>query len=140
MEPRTRQHLGALISFPDSHLDLLNANGTGLLSTHTPDGRIQTTAIWYLLDDDGGLKISINDARKKVRNLQADPTATFFLLDPKNSFRFIEIRGTATVEVDEGYVFRTKISAKYGSDMSKFDQPGDVRYTATLVPERINAQ
>ena len=128
------------MSYPASHLDLLAAPGTGLLSTHTPDGRIQTTAIWYLLDDDGGLKVSINDARKKVRNLKADPTATFFLLDPANPFRFIEIRGTATVEVDEDYAFRNKISEKYSADRAAFDQPGDVRHVATLVPERINAQ
>lgn len=128
------------MSYPDSALDLLNSPRTGLLSTHTTDGRIQTTAIWYLLDDDGQLKISINGTRKKVRNLQADPTATFFLLDPTNPFHYIEVRGTAHLEVDEGYVVRDKIGAKYSTDMSAFDEPGVVRHTATLVPERVTAQ
>jgi PPOX class probable F420-dependent enzyme len=128
------------MSYPDLALDLLNAPLVGLLSTHTPDGRIQTTAIWYLLDDDGGLKISINDNRRKVRNLQADPTATLFVLDPTNAFHFVEVRGTATIEVDEGYALRDKIGAKYDGDMSAFDLPGAIRHTATLVPERVNVQ
>lgn len=128
------------MSYPESHLDLLAAPGVGILSTHTPNGLIQSTAIWYLLDDDGELKISVSSARKKSRNLQDDPTATFFLLDPANPYRFIEVRGTSTVTLDEGFAFRDKVSAKYGTDMATFDQPGDVRYVVTLTPDRVNAQ
>lgn len=128
------------MAYPDNALDLLNAPLTALLSTHTPDGRIQTTAIWYLLDDDGGLKISVNDSRRKARNLKADPTATVFILDPTNAFHFIEVRGTATVELDEGYVLRDKVGTKYSTDMNAFDGPDAVRHVVTLVPERVNAQ
>jgi PPOX class probable F420-dependent enzyme len=128
------------MSYPESHLDLLNAPGVGILSTHTPNGLIQSTAIWYLLDDDGELKISVSDARKKVRNLQDDSTATFFLLDPANPFRFIEVRGTSNVTVDEGYAFRSKVGAKYGTDMATFDTPDAVRYVITLIPATVTAQ
>jgi PPOX class probable F420-dependent enzyme len=128
------------MSYPDAALDLLNAPLTALLSTHTPDGLIQTTAVWYLLDDDGELKISINDNRKKVRNLKADPTATVFILDPTNPFHFVEVRGKASVELDEGYAFRNKVGAKYGTDMTNFDEPGAIRHTVTLIPDRVNAQ
>ncbi|MCU1359974.1 MAG: putative F420-dependent enzyme [Ilumatobacteraceae bacterium] len=128
------------MSYPDAALDLLTATHVGLLSTHAPDGKIQTTAIWYLLDDDGQLKISLNDARKKVRNLQADPTATVFILDPTNAFHFVEVRGTATIEVDTDFTLRNKVSLKYGSELANFDEPGQTRYAATLVPTRVNAQ
>lgn len=127
------------MSYPDSVSDLLQAPGSGVLSTHTPDGKIQSTAVWYLYDD-GELKISLSDARKKLRNLKADPTATFFLLDPTNPFHFLEVRGTATLAVDEGNAFLTKVGVQYSTDMSKFDGPDDTRYVATLVPERINSQ
>jgi PPOX class probable F420-dependent enzyme len=127
------------MSYPESANDLLQAAGTGILSTRTPDGKIQSTAVWYLFED-GDLKISLSDARKKVRNLQADPTATFFLLDPTNQFHFLEIRGTASLAVDEGNEFLTRVGVQYGTDMSTFDGPDDTRYIATLVPERINAR
>lgn len=128
------------MSYPDSHLALLRAPGVAVLSTHTPDRTIQSTAIWYLLDDDGELKVSLSDARKKLRNLQTDPTVTFFLLDPANPFRFIEVRGTASLVVDEGFAFRAKVGAHYGADVSNFDKPGDVRYVLTILASTVNAQ
>jgi PPOX class probable F420-dependent enzyme len=126
-------------SLPTSHRDLLDAPGVGILSTITPNGDVQSTAIWYL-HDDGQLKISISAARKKLRNLQSNPSATFFLLDPTNPFRFVEIRGKATVEADADFSFRAKVGSHYGADLSNFDQPGDLRYVVTLHPARVNAQ
>ena len=126
-------------TYPDSHLDLLDAPGVGILSTVTPSGAIQSTAIWFLFDQ-GQLKISISNARKKLRNLQGNPNATFFLLDATNPFRFVEVRGTATLTPDADFSFRAKVGAHYSTDLSNFDQPGDERYVVTIVPERINAQ
>lgn len=126
-------------ALPATHLDLLDAPGVGLLSTITPGGEIQTTAIWFL-HDEGAVKISISDARKKLRNLQGNPTATFFLLDPTNPFRFLEIRGTVSIEPDPDFAFRAKVGAHYGADLSNFDQPGDQRFVVTLQPTRVNAQ
>jgi PPOX class probable F420-dependent enzyme len=126
-------------SLPESHLDLLTAPGVGILSTVTPGGDVQSTAIWYLYDD-GELKFSFSDARKKLRNLQENPTATFFLLDPANPFRFLEVRGKVTVEADPDFAFRSKVGAHYSADVSSFDQPGALRFVVTLHPTRINAQ
>ena len=44
------------MSYPEAALDLLQAPGTAILSTKTPSGAIQSTAIWYLFED-GDLKI-----------------------------------------------------------------------------------
>ncbi|MGE0878314.1 MAG: PPOX class F420-dependent oxidoreductase [Acidimicrobiia bacterium] len=126
-------------SLPSSHDDLLSAPGTAIFSTITPSGLIQSTAVWYLYDG-GELKFSFSDARKKFRNLGANPTATAFILDPQNPFRFIEVRGTVTIEPDPDFAFRGKVAAHYGADMSGFDQPGDKRYVLTLEPSTVNAQ
>ncbi len=127
-------------SLPSSHLDLLQAPGTAILSTITPTGAVQSTAVWYLLDDDGELRFSLSGARKKLRNLQANPNATLFILDTQNPFRFVEVRGTTKVEADADYSFRAKVGAHYGADVASFDAPGTLRYTVTLHPERVNAQ
>jgi hypothetical protein len=50
------------------------------------------------------------------------------------------VRGTTSVEVDEGFAFRAKVGAQYGTDLSNFDGPDDVRYIVTLHPTRVNAQ
>ena len=127
------------MSYPDSALDLLRSPGTAILSTTTPGGEIQSTALWYLLDD-GALKISLAGSRKKLRNLREHPGVTFFLLDPTNPFHFIEVRGTATVAPDPGYAFRDKVGAQYSTDVSTFDQPGEERFIVTIEPTAINTQ
>lgn len=127
------------LALPESHRDLLEAPGVGILSTITPAGLIQSTGIWFLVDD-GQVKISISSARKKLRNLQDNPVATFFLLDPANPFRFVEVRGTVTLEPDTDFAFRAKVSAKYSTDIAGFDQPGDTRQVATIQATTINAQ
>ncbi|MCU1394377.1 MAG: pyridoxamine 5-phosphate oxidase-related FMN-binding [Ilumatobacteraceae bacterium] len=127
------------MSYPDSALDLLQAPGTAILSTVTPSGQIQSTALWYLLDD-GVLKISLAGSRKKLRNLQEDPSLTFFVLDPANPFHFVEIRGTASITPDPDYSFRDKVGVQYSTDVSTFDQPGEARFVVTVEPTTVNAQ
>jgi PPOX class probable F420-dependent enzyme len=126
------------MSFPDTHLDLLDAPGTAVFSTIAPSGLIQSTAVWYLRRGDA-LAFSFSDARKKLRNLQADARATALVIDPTNAFRTVEVRGKVTVALDEGRAFMAEVGAHYGADLSAFDQPGDTRYVVTLQPERVVA-
>jgi general stress protein 26 len=87
---------GPMTSYPDSHMDLLEAADVAVLTAVTPSGQLQSTAIWYLLDDDGILNMTSTGARRKVRNLKADHRITMLFLDPANPMRTLEVRGTAT--------------------------------------------
>ena len=120
-----------------SHRDLLDAPGVLALSTLTPAGAIQTTAVWYLLDDDGTIVVSANGERAKVGYLQQSPTVNAFIIDPANPFRTLEIRGTATVTADEDFSMRARVGAKYGTDMSTFDAPGATRWTIRISPDKV---
>jgi PPOX class probable F420-dependent enzyme len=124
------------MSFPDSHVALLDAAGVAVLSTVAPSSLIQSTAVWYLREGDV-LRFSFSDARKKLRNLQVDPRATALIVDPASPFRTIEVRGRVTIAKDEDRAFVGRVGAKYGTDMSQYDQPGDTRYVVTLQPERV---
>ena len=126
--------------FPESHLDLLTQPGVAVLSTRTPSGAIQSTAVWFLLDDDDTLKVSLSDARKKFRNLVSDPTITLLFLDLANPSRYLEVRGTASIAVDPDRALAKKIGAHYSADIEKFDQPGDVRQVVSIVVDRVNAR
>src|SRR5689334_1346959 len=106
------------ISIPDSHHDLL-ARATVALSTHNPDGSIQTTAVWVFLDDDGVLRMSLAANRQKYRNLVRDPHATVFALDPTNPFRFLEVRATVSIEPDDDKSFVRKVFAAYETDVEE---------------------
>lgn len=127
-----------MTTFPQSHQDLLKA-AVATLATIGQDGYPQVTALWFLFDDDGVLKLSLNTSRQKVKNLQAHPECTLFILDTANPYRTMEIRARAELVPDPGYTFARKLGAKYGGvDLSTNDRPGETRVVVSLHPIKIN--
>jgi PPOX class probable F420-dependent enzyme len=124
--------------YPESHRDLLEAANVAVFTAVTPKGQLQSTAIWYLLDDDGKLKMTSTGDRRKVRNLQADPRVALFFMDPKNPYRTLEVRGTATTALDTDLILQKKIGVKYDDDVTSHDTPDTVRYVITIEPETVN--
>jgi PPOX class probable F420-dependent enzyme len=123
--------------FPESFRELLESPGVCVLSTLEPNGGPQTSAVWYLLDDDGKLKMSLNGARRKVQNMLRDNKISVIFVDPENPHRNLELRGTADLQVDEDCSFRDKVGDQYGEDVSVHDKPGDTRYIVTVEPARV---
>jgi len=121
---------------PDSHLDLLNAPGIATLTTIGPDGRPQSTAVWYLLHD-GKVQVSVTNVRQKYRNLADRPVATLFIIDPQNPFRTLEIRADVTLTADVDGRAAAAFGTKYNTDISGFSEPGSTRYTVTLTPAKV---
>jgi len=124
---------------PASHHDLLDAAWATALVTIDSAGRPQTTAVWYLADEDGQLKTSTSDARVKFKHMQANPEVDLFIVDPANMFRTLEIRATADIAVDEGQATMGRIGAKYNADLSGYDAPEDTRYTVTFNVRKVVA-
>lgn len=125
---------------PETHHDLLEAAWAAALVTLDAQGRPQTTAVWYLADhEDGQLKVSLSDSRRKFAHLRANPEVGFFIVDTANQFHTLEVRGTVVIAPDEGGDLAKRVGAKYDSDISSFDEPGDTRYAVTIVPRRVVA-
>jgi PPOX class probable F420-dependent enzyme len=122
---------------PESHADLLRTDVV-MLATFGPDGYPQVTATWFLLDDDGLVKLSLNTTRQKVKNLQAHPECTAFFLDLANPYRTLEIRARAEIHPDDDYTFADKMGKKYGADLRTMDQPGQKRVVIVLQPVKVN--
>lgn len=127
-----------MTTFPESHQDLLNAD-VATLATIGQDGYPQVTAIWFLFDEDGVLKLSLNTTRQKTKNLQAHPECTLFILDRANPYRTLEIRARAEITPDPEYTFAQKVGAKYGGvDLRNNDRPGETRVVVALRPIKVN--
>jgi len=126
-----------MATIPDSHRDLLDAP-VATLATVGADGRPQLSAVWFLADGDN-VRVSLNSARQKTKNLRANPAATLFILDTANPARYLELRGDATVAPDDDYAFADQVGAKYGADLRNMDQPGETRVVVTIDPVRVNA-
>jgi PPOX class probable F420-dependent enzyme len=121
---------------PASHEDLLNAQ-VGVLGTIGASGRPQLSAIWFLAEGET-VKFSLNTARQKVKNLQANPKASFLITDPANPYKYVELRGDVEITPDDDYKFADQVGAKYGgANLRDRDQPGDTRVVVTLTPTRV---
>ena len=124
-------------SIPESHRDLLEAQ-VATLATVGPDGRPQLSELWFLADGEG-VRLSLNTARQKVKNLQRNPACTLFVLDVANPYRYLELRGDAELAPDPDYEFADKVGAKYQADLRNNDGPGESRVVVTIKPVKINA-
>jgi PPOX class probable F420-dependent enzyme len=130
--------MSGMITFPDSHHDLLDVD----LATLATIGRAempQQTAVWFL-HVDGELKLSLNTSRLKTKNLMKRPQCSLLILDPAVPQRYLEVRGTAEIAPDDDYVFARQVGAKYGgADLSEHDGPGESRVIVTIQPTNVYA-
>ncbi len=102
------------------------------------DGRPQLSAIWFV-DDAGTVRVSLNSARAKVRDLRRNPAMNLFILDRAAPTRYLEIRGDAELEDDPDYAFAQRVGAKYSADLRAYDGDKPHRVIATLHPVRVHA-
>jgi PPOX class probable F420-dependent enzyme len=122
---------------PASHRDLLEAR-VATFATVGVDGYPQLSEVWFLAEDDT-IRLSLNSARQKTKNIVRHPACTLFILDLANTYRYLELRADALVEPDDDYRFADRVGAKYDSDLRAHDQPGQSRVVVTLHPHKVNA-
>ena len=125
------------IEIPESHAEFFTQPNTAVLTTVGKDGLPQSTAVWYVVDDDGVLKTSILTSRQKYKNLARHPKASLFVLDPTNPYRSVEVRATVELTPDPDKTLLPKFAAHYGVPVEVLEQSGDDRAIATLNPVRV---
>src|SRR4051794_35234396 len=135
---RRRRRSNYMTTFPASHEDLLTAP-VGVLATNGSDGFPQVSALWFLYDEDGTVRLSLNTTRQKLKNMQKRPEVAFFILDPANPYRTLEVRARAEIQEDNDGAFALKLATKYGgADVRNNDRPGETRVVVTLHPVKVN--
>ena len=122
------------IDLPEEYRYLLDAN-VATLATVEPDGTPQLSELWFL-HDEGEIRLSLNTARRKTQNLSQRPQCSLLILDLENPFKYVEIRGRARIEDDDGS-FAHKLHGKYHADVAAYDKPGEGRVVVTIEPTRI---
>ena len=122
--------------FPESHRDLLDGQVATLGTIHR-DGSPHLTEIWSL-HDDGELKLSLNSARLKTRNLRRDPKCSLLILDLQNPYRYLEVRGIAHIEPDDDLTFARRLGAKYDTEFWVHDRPGESRVAVLIEPVNLH--
>jgi PPOX class probable F420-dependent enzyme len=122
---------------------LLEGRPVAFVTTMRPDGRMSTNPMALILDGDGmtgmTIRLSTTTNRKKYRNLKADERITICVVQADNLNRYVEIRGRATVEPDEGRAFIDRIARQY-MDLERYplDPPENERVIISVIPERVS--
>jgi PPOX class probable F420-dependent enzyme len=108
------------------------------LATVGRDGRPQVTPVWFDYD---GTHIRFNTARGRVkdRNLQANPAVALAIQDPDNPYRYLQVRGRVVEATEAGADAHIDALAKkyLGQDRYPYRQPGEVRVTYKVRPDRV---
>jgi len=127
---------------PESHLDLLGDEMpiVAALATLMPDGSPQLTPVWF--DREGELfRVNTVRGRVKERNMTARPRVALVLVDPKDMFRHLQIRGLVANSTEEGaHAHIRALSHKYTGDDFRPLRPGEVRVIFKIRPTSITAE
>jgi PPOX class probable F420-dependent enzyme len=127
---------------PDTFLDLIKDDTKAFcsLATLMKDGSPQVTLVWFNSD---GKHILINSAsgRVKDRNMRRNPNVAIMIMDPKDPYRYIQIRGKVVEITTEGARKHIdELSKKYtGRDKYTGGPIDEIRVTYKILPKKISA-
>jgi PPOX class probable F420-dependent enzyme len=109
-----------------------------VLTTLRADGSPHSTVIW--VDEDAGdLVFNTARGRAKDRHLMSDPRASITVVDPANAYRWLAVSGRVSMDEQGADAHIDALSRKYtGADYAHHRQD-QVRVSARLDPERIEA-
>jgi PPOX class probable F420-dependent enzyme len=122
---------------PSGYEDLLASTALAAIATVGPQGEPQVNPVWFSWDGTH-VRFSQTKTRQKLHNLQRDPRIALSIVDPKNPYRYLEIRGrVVAIEEDPNLDFINSMAKKYlGQDKYPWHRPGDERVVIVVEPER----
>jgi PPOX class probable F420-dependent enzyme len=124
---------------PEDFMDLVREPAFANLATVMKDGSPHVTPVWFDFD---GEHVHINSARGRVkdRNMRNNPKVALCVMDPKNPYRYLEIRGRVAEITEEGADRHIDSLAHKYLNVEKYPHrsPTEVRVLYRVVPEHIS--
>ncbi|MFC4360081.1 PPOX class F420-dependent oxidoreductase [Halobium salinum] len=122
---------------PESHADILESESFGHLSTLMPDGSPQVTPVWVDHDDREAVLVNTARGRQKEQNIERDPRVGISVCDPANPYRYVAVRGEATL-TEEGAVDHIDRLTRRYMDREQYPHHGEESGPRVIV--RIEAE
>ena len=124
---------------PERLIDLLlpEKKAFASLALTLADGSPQVTPIWFGWD---GTHIILNTARGRVKDkvMRRGGKVALLIVDPNDSYRYLQIRGRVMDETEEdAYDVICDLRLKYRGDRDYPKNPGEVRVTYKVLPEQV---
>jgi len=111
----------------------------GTVTTLRDDGSPHSTIVW--VDTNTG-EVSFNTAtgRAKEKHLRRDPRVSLLVVDPKNTYKWVAVSGTAQLTTDGADGQIDRLAKKYlGQDEYPWRNPEEERITVRITPQHVDA-
>lgn len=125
---------------PKNYADLLETTALAHVATIGPKGEPQSTPVWFGWDGKHILLTLVRTTQKYL-NLQRNPRLALSIVDPTNSYRYLEIRGLVVgIEEDSDRHFVNAMAKKYlDRDVYPWHNPGEEHVVVVIEPERTTS-
>jgi PPOX class probable F420-dependent enzyme len=129
-----------MATIPESFHDLFDRRTFAHVTTLMPDGAPQTTPVWVDYDETTG-EVLVNTARgrRKEKNLRHDDRVAVSMTDPEDGYRYLAVRGTATVTTEGAVEHIDTLAQRYmGVDeYPHHDEEDGERVIIRIAPESV---
>ena len=99
---------------PESVADLLAKPNPSVITAVRQDGQPVSVATWYLREDDGRILVNMDEGRKRLDYLRADPRVTLTVLDDDNWYSHVSLQGRVVEwRDDEGLADIDRLARHY---------------------------
>jgi PPOX class probable F420-dependent enzyme len=100
---------------PDDVAALVARPNPAVIASNRPDGQPVSVATWYLLEDDGRILVNMDESRRRLAYLRADPRVTLTVLAADDWYTHVSIQGrVGQLADDPDLVDIDRLSRHYG--------------------------
>lgn len=123
---------------PQESFDLFDKANYAVAATLLPDGSPQATVVWIDRDGDQAVVFNTEEGRAKTANLERDPRVAITVIDGQNPYRYVQVRGRATMTTEGGREHIDKLSRKYMGKDYPMHNPEHSRVIVRVEPDAID--
>jgi PPOX class probable F420-dependent enzyme len=120
----------------DGVRDLFDGTNYATVASVNPDGGPQSSVVWVATDGDEIIFSTVKGRRKHL-NMVRDPRATIVVIDPANPYRYVEVRGTVSLEDDPTGSLIQDLSLKYAGKPYEEQNPDNQRVIVRITPQKV---
>ena len=117
----------------------LNEVFPAVVAVKRENGSVQVTPVWFEYRD-GYLWLNSNTKRRWAQRLQKQGEVDMLLLDPRDMFRWLKVRGRLVEMTTQGASEHIdRLSLRYtGNPKYRSYEPGEQRITLKIEPLRVS--
>ena len=127
-----------MAALPENARAWIDTHEFATIATILPDGRPQLSVVWIARDGDD-LLVSTVKGRRKHLNLERDPRATVLVYPRDSPYKYLEVRGTATMTEEGGRELIDRLNAAYNGTERYLGDDGtdNVRVVVRITPDKV---